>query len=60
MIVLQLLSQTKTATLSLIKDYISRRLQQENQLIAEDAKQIKQFKEETKKMRQEIHEIKST
>eukprot|EP00027_Filamoeba_sp_ATCC50430_P018912 CAMPEP_0168579026 /NCGR_PEP_ID=MMETSP0413-20121227/21645_1 /TAXON_ID=136452 /ORGANISM="Filamoeba nolandi, Strain NC-AS-23-1" /LENGTH=897 /DNA_ID=CAMNT_0008612909 /DNA_START=77 /DNA_END=2766 /DNA_ORIENTATION=- len=60
LIVLQLLSQTKTATLSLIKDYISRRLAQENQLIAEDAKQIKQFKEETKKMRQEIHEIKST
>lgn len=35
LLVIQILSEKKTATLSLIKDYIIKRLQQENQLITE-------------------------
>jgi len=60
LLVIQILSQKQSATLSLIKDYICRRLQQESQLIAEDYRQIRNYKEETKKMRSEIHELKTS
>jgi hypothetical protein len=60
LLVIQILSEKKTATLSLIKDYIIKRLQQENQLITEDQKQIRNYKEETKKMRNEIYELKTS
>lgn len=52
-------STSNNTSLSLIKDYITRRLQQENQFIAEDNRQIRNFKEETKKMRNEIQELKT-
>jgi len=60
LLVIQILSQKSTATLSLIKDYITKRLHTENQMIAEDSKQIKNYREETKKMRTEIQELKTS
>eukprot|EP01119_Soliformovum_irregulare_P007415 TRINITY_DN1982_c0_g1_i1.p1 TRINITY_DN1982_c0_g1~~TRINITY_DN1982_c0_g1_i1.p1 ORF type:complete len:907 (-),score=260.18 TRINITY_DN1982_c0_g1_i1:49-2769(-) len=60
LIAVQILSQKSATPLSLIKDYITRRLQHENQLISEDGRQIKNFREETKKMRSEIQELKTT
>jgi len=60
LLVIQILSQKSSAPLSLIKEYITRRVQQENQLIAEDYRQIKNYREETKKMRNEIHELKTS
>lgn len=41
------------------KDYIVRRLQQENDQIAEDERLIEQYREETKIKRSEIEEMKS-
>eukprot|EP01114_Cavostelium_apophysatum_P016791 TRINITY_DN4846_c1_g1_i1.p1 TRINITY_DN4846_c1_g1~~TRINITY_DN4846_c1_g1_i1.p1 ORF type:complete len:953 (+),score=293.87 TRINITY_DN4846_c1_g1_i1:58-2916(+) len=58
--VVQILSQRPIATLSLIKDYITKRLQLENTMIAEDARQIRNFQEDTKKMRAEIQELKTS
>lgn len=60
LLVVQILSQKSNAPLSLIKEFISRRLQQEAQLISDDNRQIRSYKEETKKMRSEIQELKTT
>jgi hypothetical protein len=57
--VVQILSQKPNAPLSLIKEFITRRLQHEQQLIAEDTRQIRSYQEETKKMRQEIYELRT-
>jgi hypothetical protein len=57
LLVVQILSVKSSSTLGLVKDYITRRLQQENQLIQEDARQIRNYKEETNKMRSEITEL---
>jgi hypothetical protein len=60
LLVIQTLSQKPTATLAVIRDYITRRLAHENQLIAEDFRQIKSYQEESKKMRTEIHDLKTS
>jgi len=49
LLVIKSLSRKPTATLSLIKEYITKRLHTENQLIAEDAKQIKKLSRRDKK-----------
>ncbi|EFA75946.1 RING zinc finger-containing protein [Heterostelium album PN500] len=59
LLVIQILAQNKYTTLQVIKDYISRRLSQETQQIDKDYQQIKQFAEETDKMRNEINELKT-
>ena len=59
LLVVQILAQKPNAPLSLVKDFISRRLQQESQTIADDNKQIRNYKEDTKKMRSEIQELKT-
>ncbi|XP_070533237.1 vacuolar protein sorting-associated protein 11 homolog [Ptychodera flava] len=60
LLVIQTLAHNSTATLSVVKDYIIRRLQQENDQINEDERLIKQYKEETEKMRNQIEELKSS
>lgn len=60
LLVIQTLAHNSTATLSVIKDYIVRRLQQENDQIAEDERLIKQYREETKKMKGQIEEMKTS
>eukprot|EP00004_Rigifila_ramosa_P020754 TRINITY_DN5423_c0_g1_i3.p1 TRINITY_DN5423_c0_g1~~TRINITY_DN5423_c0_g1_i3.p1 ORF type:complete len:536 (-),score=155.32 TRINITY_DN5423_c0_g1_i3:7-1614(-) len=60
LLVVQILAQHEKASLAVVKDYISRRLQQEQLAIAEDQRQIRQFKEETEKMRAEMQELRTT
>ncbi|XP_072041834.1 vacuolar protein sorting-associated protein 11 homolog [Amphiura filiformis] len=59
LIVIETLAHNSTATLSVVKDYIIRRLQQENDQIADDERLIKQYREETEKMRTQIEEMKT-
>ena len=42
-----------------MQDYITRRLQQENDQISEDERLIRQYREETEKMRNQIEELKT-
>lgn len=44
----------------MVRDYIVRKLLQENKAITEDERNIREFQEETKKMRAEIEEIKTS
>ncbi|XP_064651834.1 vacuolar protein sorting-associated protein 11 homolog [Lineus longissimus] len=60
LLVLQTLAHNSTATLAVIKDYITRRLQQENDQIAEDERLIKQYSVDTEKMRSQIEELKTS
>eukprot|EP01132_Coremiostelium_polycephalum_P001153 gene1153-1462_t len=59
LLVIQILAQNKNTTLAVIKDYISRRLSQETQQIDKDYAQIRQYAEETEKMRHEINELRT-
>lgn len=60
LLVIQTLAHNSTATLSVVKDYIIRRLQMENDQIAEDERLIKQYREDTDKKRAQIEELKTT
>ncbi|XP_071804394.1 vacuolar protein sorting-associated protein 11 homolog [Asterias amurensis] len=60
LMVVQTLAHNSTATLSVVKDYIIRRLQQENDQISEDERLVKQYREETEKMRVQIEEMKTS
>ncbi|PIK58361.1 putative vacuolar protein sorting-associated protein 11-like, partial [Apostichopus japonicus] len=60
LLVIQTLAHNSTATLTVIKDYIVRRLQQENDQITEDERLIEQYREETKIKRAEIEEMKTS
>jgi len=43
-----------------VQDYITRRLQAEHDQIEEDERLVRQYREETQKMRSEIEQLKST
>ncbi|KAM7503746.1 hypothetical protein LguiB_002650 [Lonicera macranthoides] len=58
-IVLQTLSQNPCLALSVIKDYIARKLEQESKLIEEDRRAIDQYQEETSAMRKEIQDLRT-
>ncbi|KJE89841.1 hypothetical protein CAOG_01266 [Capsaspora owczarzaki ATCC 30864] len=60
LLVVQILGQNSTATLSIIKDYVTRRLTSENQYIQEDERLIRQYRDETTKMRDEIDELRTS
>ncbi|CAG2230700.1 PEP5 [Mytilus edulis] len=60
LLVIQTLAHNSTATLSVVKDYIIRRLQLENDQITEDERLIKQYREDTEKKRAQIEELKTT
>jgi vacuolar protein sorting-associated protein 11 len=55
--VVQLLAKKPRAPLSLVRDYICRRLTLEADVIQENQRVIKNFQDETKKMRSEIAEL---
>lgn len=59
LLVLQILSQNKNITLSVVKSYITQRLNQEIQLIAEDRQAIRNYNEETEKMKNDIEELRT-
>lgn len=58
-IVLQTLSRNPCLTLSVIKDYIARKLEQESKLIEEDRQSIEKYQDETLTMRKEIHDLRT-
>ncbi|KAA8526594.1 hypothetical protein F0562_008203 [Nyssa sinensis] len=58
-IVLQILSRNPYLTLSVIKDYITRKLEQESKLIEEDRQAIETYQEETLAMRKEIQDLRT-
>uniref|UniRef100_A0A2C9MAP2 Vacuolar protein sorting-associated protein 11 homolog n=1 Tax=Biomphalaria glabrata TaxID=6526 RepID=A0A2C9MAP2_BIOGL len=60
LMVIQILAHHSTATLSVVKDYIVRHLQLENDQIAEDERLIKQYREDTEKKRTKIEELKTS
>ncbi|XP_052796081.1 vacuolar protein sorting-associated protein 11 homolog [Mya arenaria] len=60
LLVIQTLAHSPTATLSVIKNYVIRKLQSETDQITEDERLIKQYQEDTEKKRQQIEELKTT
>ena len=60
LLVIEILAQNPDITLGSIQDYITRRLQNENQLILEDQRRIKAYTEEMEKMRDEIEKLRTT
>lgn len=58
-IVLQTLSRNPCLTLSVIKDYIARKLEQESKLIEEDRRSIDKYQEETLAMRKEVEDLRT-
>ncbi|CAA2965917.1 vacuolar -sorting-associated 11 homolog [Olea europaea subsp. europaea] len=58
-IVLQTLSRNPCLSLSVIKDYIARKLEQESKLIEEDRRAIEKYQDETSTMRKEIQDLRT-
>nr|XP_010942636.1 vacuolar protein-sorting-associated protein 11 homolog [Elaeis guineensis] len=58
-VVLQTLSRNPSLTLSVVKDYIARKLEQETKLIEDDRKSIEKYQEDTASMRKEIHDLRT-
>jgi hypothetical protein len=60
LMVIQTLARNSTCTLAVVKDYVSRCLQKENEQIAEDERMIKEYRENTDKMRSQIEQMKTS
>nr|KYP65778.1 Vacuolar protein sorting-associated protein 11 isogeny [Cajanus cajan] len=58
-IVLQSLSRNPCLTLSVIKDYIARKLERESKMIEEDRQAIEKYQEDTLAMRKEIQDLRT-
>ncbi|KAG7583473.1 Vacuolar protein sorting protein 11 C-terminal [Arabidopsis suecica] len=58
-IVLQTLAKNPCLTLSVIKDYIARKLEQESKIIEEDRRAVEKYQETTKNMRKEIEDLRT-
>ncbi|KAL5134350.1 Vacuolar protein-sorting-associated protein 11 [Glycine soja] len=59
MIVLQTLSRNPCLTLSVLKDYIARKLERESKMIEEDRQAIEKYQEDTLAMRKEIQDLRT-
>lgn len=60
LLVLQILSQNASTTLSVVKDYIVRLLEQDRQQIEEEQRHIDEFAEETDAMKEDIEELRTS
>ncbi|PHU14916.1 Vacuolar protein-sorting-associated protein 11 -like protein [Capsicum chinense] len=58
-VVLQTLAKNPCLTLSVIKDYIARKLEHESQLIEEDRRATEKYQEESATMRKEIQDLRT-
>lgn len=58
-LVLQTLSRNPCLNLSVIKDYIARKLEHESKLIEEDRQAIEKYQDETSAMRREIQDLRT-
>jgi hypothetical protein len=60
LLVVQILSKHPKTKLGNIKDYLSNKLQQDQLMIKEDVERIKEFQMETRKMRKEVHSLRTS
>jgi len=60
LMVIDTLAHNSNATLGVVKDYVIKRLQQENEQIAKDERMIRKYREDTEKMRGQIEELKTS
>uniref|UniRef100_A0A1D1XE62 Vacuolar protein sorting-associated protein 11 homolog n=1 Tax=Anthurium amnicola TaxID=1678845 RepID=A0A1D1XE62_9ARAE len=58
-VVLQTLARNHNLTLSVVKDYIARKLEQESKLIEEDRHSIDKYQEDTAAMKKEIQDLRT-
>lgn len=58
--VVDIISQSPTATLGVIKDYLIRHLQQQTEQMNEDERLMKSYREETEKMKSHIEELRTS
>lgn len=56
---MQTLAHNSTATLSVIKDYLVSKLQKQSRQIEQDEQRIQKYREETRRIRKEIEELKT-
>lgn len=59
LMVVQILSKGQKIKIKTIKSYLSNKLQQEQRLIQNDMAEIKEFQQETNKMREELHQLRT-
>ncbi|XP_058050899.1 vacuolar protein sorting-associated protein 11 homolog [Ahaetulla prasina] len=60
LLVVQTLAHNSTATLSVIKDYLISKLQRQSCQIEQDEQKIQKYREETKRIRHDIEELKTS
>lgn len=60
LLVVETLAHNSHSTLDVVKDYILKRLRHENEQIAKDEQQIRQYREDTDKMRTQIEELRTS
>jgi hypothetical protein len=60
LLVVQILSKHPKIKLGNIKDYLSNKLQQDQMMIKEDVERIKEYQMDTRKMRKEVHALRTS
>ncbi|KAG8569456.1 hypothetical protein GDO81_014420 [Engystomops pustulosus] len=60
LLVVQTLAHNSTATLSVIRDYLINKMQKLNQQSEKDERTVNQYREDTARIRQEIHELRNS
>lgn len=60
LLVVQTLAHNSTATLSVIRDYLINKMQKLSQQSEEDERTVNQYREDTARIRQEIHELRNS
>eukprot|EP00270_Netrium_digitus_P012476 TRINITY_DN4051_c0_g1_i1.p1 TRINITY_DN4051_c0_g1~~TRINITY_DN4051_c0_g1_i1.p1 ORF type:complete len:472 (+),score=165.09 TRINITY_DN4051_c0_g1_i1:127-1416(+) len=59
LMILQTLAKNKKLTLAVVKDFVTRHIEQETRMIEEDQKAIAKYEEETASMRAELNDLKT-
>ncbi|XP_075046673.1 vacuolar protein sorting-associated protein 11 homolog isoform X2 [Mixophyes fleayi] len=60
LLVVQTLAHNSTATLSVIRDYLINKMQKLSQQTEEDERTVNQYREDTARIRREIHELRNS
>jgi hypothetical protein len=60
LLVVQILSKHPKTKLGTIKEYLTTKLQQDQMMIKEDVERIKEFQMDTRKMRKEVHSLRTS
>eukprot|EP00898_Chlorokybus_atmophyticus_P007261 jgi/Chlat1/7536/Chrsp62S00554 len=59
LVVLQTLAKNPQLTLAVVKDYVVRKLHEQNKLIEEDQRMINEYQTETERMRSQVQDLKT-